>query len=402
MRKIRIRRLVLIFTGIWVFTSQVLNVYFAILVAVSSDHEESQDSSAFHRREQATLRGQPSKVHVFYHSYINPDEISIGLEIFDEQIKDIAELLAGSQDVHVHYTTVGSSNATKRQCPDNIRCVHLGHHDSGYEYLTLEALHEFCHSNPDEMALYLHSKGSFHSSDLDENYHGPNQKVWRQQMLRAISSQECRNAIGNGQCDACGLLFMTPWAPLFPGNFFAASCDYINKLVKPNLELGTIFSDIQEEGSVLGLQFTLYDPEPWNTGADRFAFEQWIGTHPSLRPCDMAELPHLLDVTHGIYNGVYEQKFSTAPHFPLDSDWYTRPDTLSDLLTPESTNQRRKEYFLLPGLLLKYYTLYRKYPDSESWVWKWYPDGAFWRNAALSSARSFSFKEVLEATIQIE
>jgi hypothetical protein len=47
----------------------------------------------------------------------------------------------------------------------------------------------------------------------------------------------------------------------------------------------------------------------------------------------------------------------------------------------EYPDDRLREYYLLPGHLIKWYELYNKPPDAESWVWKWFPDGDLWRDA---------------------
>jgi hypothetical protein len=43
-----------------------------------------------------------------------------------------------------------------------------------------------------------------------------------------------------------------------------------------------------------------------------------------------------------------------------------------------NTDLRRREMLLLPGLLVKWYSLYGQAPDPSSWVWSFFPDGPFW------------------------
>ena len=39
---------------------------------------------------------------------------------------------------------------------------------------------------------------------------------------------------------------------------------------------------------------------------------------------------------------------------------------------------RMREYYYLAGNLYRWYKLYNKVPDDNSWVWNWYPDGHVW------------------------
>ena len=52
------------------------------------------------------------------------------------------------------------------------------------------------------------------------------------------------------------------------------------------------------------------------------------------------------------------------------------------------TGDRSREFFLLPGVLLKWYYLYNDtgrdhevLPAFDSWIWTYFPDGSYWREA---------------------
>jgi len=40
---------------------------------------------------------------------------------------------------------------------------------------------------------------------------------------------------------------------------------------------------------------------------------------------------------------------------------------------------RDREYYLLGGNLYKYKSLYDEFPASDSWIWRYYPDGIMWK-----------------------
>lgn len=388
------QRLLVVATGVWVLLYQTFSVIHVGSMVTSN--ESLLRRSDWHRRTQQSLG--PSRLNVFYHVFLDPNDLKQGTEVFDEQMNELKDLLGPelAEAVPIRYSTNGSPKATEAiKCPDGLQCVHYGHREENSEYRTLDYLHKFCLANPDDLVIYMHSKGAA-SHPGEAAYASVNKKVWRQQMLRAVTSKDCRNALQKDQCDACGLSFMTPWAPIFPGNFFIARCDYVKKLVTPDAELAIKFNEIENKSKAMDLGFTMFQPEPWNTGTELYAYEQWIGTHPSIRPCDMAPLPHLLDVTHGVHNGFYTQSFSMAPGFSFDSDWFKRPEELSSFLLPEARNQRLKEFYLLPGLLLKYHHLYQRYPDPNSWVWQWYPDGDIWKNGMNLKPGTKAAAEIFE------
>ena len=44
----------------------------------------------------------------------------------------------------------------------------IAHHESGDEQLTLHSLWKYCGANPHNSVAYLHSKGSFHPSSMND------------------------------------------------------------------------------------------------------------------------------------------------------------------------------------------------------------------------------------------
>jgi hypothetical protein len=116
-------------------------------------------------------------------------------------------------------------------------------------------------------------------------------------------------------------------------------------------------------------------------GIDRFASEHWVGSHPDLIPCDVS--PSTTGFGHWISGGGPAQgkqaafEFGMAPRrdgSPVGEEVKTRPVIL------KNKEWRKKEFFLLPGRLFKWMRLYQKAPPKDSWIWKWYPDGEYWKD----------------------
>lgn len=120
-------------------------------------------------------------------------------------------------------------------------------------------------------------------------------------------------------------------------------------------------------------------------GLDRFALEHWIGSHPSLDPCDVAGI-----WAGSLYNDERANEtdltWSLAPHAPMGpnykywifNQWHRDEDQNLALLMLDKTN-RLHEYFLLPGFLHKWIYLYNETPPLLSWAWYWFPDGELWQ-----------------------
>ena len=338
-----------------------------------------------------------SSLQVFYHIYFDSESIHTTMPIVQEQLTMLSQQLSRAfgvphAPISVHVVSVG--NATDHvfastllpECArhTNIHCVHEAHYRHGYELRTLLKLYQYCTdpgTGPSATVLYMHSKGTFHDTK--------DQKIWRALMLQSIASLECMQSVHSHQCDACGLLFGTHWAPIFPGNFFASSCEYVQKLVVPDSSLEeqmeSISRNVQNNRSMHSFQF-MYPPQPWNMGTGRYAAEHWIGSHPSLRPCDMSPRSNLRDLFSNYYTNISLQ-WSMAPRFPYSSDRFLSPRRLSHLLAPHRLERRKVEYFMLAGRLHQYQVLYHgiSIPPATSWIWKWYPDGeTYWKERMVS------------------
>jgi len=153
----------------------------------------------------------------------------------------------------------------------------------------------------------------------------------------------------------------------------------------------------------------MWPPEADRFGLDRYSNEHWIGSHPDLIPCDMS--PKKAD--HNLWTSSKEPRLETADRlqwspsprhiFPIgeainDDFWFTL-HYQKELKQPiiKDDQARKREYFLLPGYLHKWIHLYRQLPSQQSWVWKWFPDGVFWKIQARRHGLS-----VLEKILNID
>lgn len=199
-------------------------------------------------------------------------------------------------------------------------------------------------------------------------------------MTSAVASEGCLNP-PNSSCNACGLQFAAPprmFTLLFPGNFFAASCQYIKRLLPPKL-YETRHGEVVNEAlklSKFGL-FHFPGKKPWSLGTARYTPEHWIGSHPSVQPCDLS-IPedywywesHAVSPKDDFHWSMFPRRAYNASHeFELGPNYI------------EDHDIRLRNYNLLPGLLFLWRNLYNATPPMTSWIWSWLPDGALWQEA---------------------
>lgn len=326
----------------------------------------------------------PSVV-IFYHLFIPREDdvirtvqVKRAENIVHQQLRQLSDSLARISNLPpspLHYTSVGDDfDETLMQdiCGNLthlLSCRRLTHLEQGFEEHTLAALHSHCQQHPSDRVIYLHSKGSYHSSK--------GQDRWRRHMTDAVASRDCIENAHAKNCDLCGLLFVPRPSPHFTGNMFNANCNHIRNLIPPmefeakmKLVLRKARQGI-EEGKFLSNLFDL--EQPWNSGTERYAMEHWHGSHPNVdRICDVSN--------HS--TNKYWKSIRAADRTPDDwqFDWFPRrPQPGMPLEVANDESKRKREYFLLPGQLMKWYELYGEIPAITSWVWSWYPDGAFWK-----------------------
>lgn len=324
---------------------------------------------------------------IFYQIFIPSDRKGRqnALRIVGEQMKQAREAVAeGRNKVRLYYYTVGTEipNRLKEfhyqrdHCSSILRCIHGGHALTGTEDFTLGALRDFCVSQLNFLngtgthhVSYIHSKGTYHQSRVNEN--------WRFHLTAAALHPSCRNR--SDVCDVCGLQFFTEWALFFPGNMFTSQCQYVSKLLDP---LSFEIKNEDATGELLFLRWmkilssNLYSDRIDRFGLDRYHCEQWISSHPSLRPCDMSSSDSLkpwltTDKRHD-FELALAPRHRGAPADRLGED------ALQNIW---QTHDSKSEIFYLAGILLKFFIWYgpRDTPGLDSWLWESFPDGQFWK-----------------------
>eukprot|EP00522_Entomoneis_paludosa_P015168 CAMPEP_0172459986 /NCGR_PEP_ID=MMETSP1065-20121228/35038_1 /TAXON_ID=265537 /ORGANISM="Amphiprora paludosa, Strain CCMP125" /LENGTH=245 /DNA_ID=CAMNT_0013214871 /DNA_START=19 /DNA_END=753 /DNA_ORIENTATION=- len=207
-------------------------------------------------------------------------------------------------------------------------------------------------------------------------------------------------------CNVCGTQFYPLWNLMYPGNMFSAKCSYVSKLV-PLLEYRTKMAEIVDATSTnveKGDDFQ--NPGLWRhdmykhhyredrlgiTGLERYSNEQWIGSHPSIRPCDLMGVNTKL-VPHAKFfrrkKRLLEQSVaSPAPGALLGGGNWFRFDkeVFQDKGVRHSGLEPPFEYFLTPGILYRFYKIYGIFPERDSWIWEYYPEGTAWRKKLFES-----------------
>ena len=160
---------------------------------------------------------------------------------------------------------------------------------------------------------------------------------------------------------------------------WSAQCSYVKKLISPyeiEQKFELAFQTLPEE-----VEMKLYDEKiaRFSLGRDRYAAEQFVSNHPDLIPCtnDWSEDP----------NGDFEKFVIKSGNL-----------TLLQSMTEDKNPDHLKEWYLLPGILWRYYVLYNELPSSDSWVWRHYPDGVSWKIAI----QQMGFPEALYHRIRTE
>jgi hypothetical protein len=355
---------------------------------------------------------------IFYNAYLPLENTTEASAIIEEQLQQInnshGATRPGLAPVKINLLTIGDpigAEKVRAYCSTetNLDCEHLQHHEDGsFEDVTLSRLYDFCSNQEtddnkldpstsphDPIVVYLHSKGTYHPSERNDH--------WRRYMTDAAMSQECLefqdqhgreiapttniSSTHNTQCNVCGFLFHPIWTPFFPGNIWSAKCSYIRKLMHPQVFKNQSESTADKAVALMREgRFTMNLLSPFlevggYLGRERFADEHWVGSHPSLVPCDLAPRPYLMKWVHPRLRNSFRApplEWSVAPRHGINEDWLFLQGLQKKYRLVADPDWRHREFFLLPGALWKWITWYDKVPPASSYVWKWFPDGLEW------------------------
>lgn len=340
---------------------------------------------------------------VFYNVYVPFDSAkAIANErILEEQLAQVGQSYANlgskSGTLTVFFTTIGRDMETDWisdlcSAKYDMNCVHIQHHRYGTETVTLSELHRYCSQHSSRSVVYLHNKGSLHPNTKGQDR-------WRQTMTAAATSELClETAFDQHSCSSCGMLFQPLPTNHFPGNMWSAKCEYVNELLSPqeyHARRPVIEEWIRNQtvAGVWSKYSGLFPLEAHYTGRDRYEAEHWIGSHPDIRPCDVSQSASL-DYWLESDRDYQEFLVSPAPRHNLTAEWkWHQYASHPEILT--NSTQRKRDFFLLRGILYRYFALYRVLPKENSWIWNWFPDGDYWRRAVqqeppLRAVQSFA------------
>jgi len=326
-----------------------------------------------------------SPLSIFYHVYI-PEDNATAIQIVSQQVTQIVEGLRQirgiQQTIPLRYITIGrtlAEGSLVSMChnfSDQISCTHLAHFAKGDEEHTLGAMHDHCSAHPQHRAIYLHNKGSYHQTLKNQHF--------RRHLTDAVMSNDCIEHASSEDCNVCGLLFNPFPEPGFPGNMFIAKCSYVRQLVHPmrfTAMKESFFGKVRKFIADGTLQAAMYNISvDWFFGRNRYALEHWVGSHPALgKVCYVSR-------THSPY--FWMQSVDRKPeHWKFDTVLHGPPAAWWAEYAGQNPQNTRREFFLLPGMLLKWFEWYGEVPPPTSWVWSWYPDGEFWRAQTVQYGR---------------
>jgi hypothetical protein len=318
---------------------------------------------------------------IFYNVFIPTDqgtqEVQRTLSIVQEQMAQVGQSYANAdanKNVVVYYTTIGLSTALSPTAMDlicatnQIRCVHKQHYDTGFEERTLQNLYDYCRDSSDTATastrvIYMHNKGSY-------QWHAGINDKWRRHLTTAVTSQQCLEPSAAESCNVCGLLFHPMFLLIFPGNFFATDCPYVQKLIPPvNFapKLAAVLQQrnaLQEQNDAYRYIFPTNDTDVAKYASGRYAATHWIASHPAVEPCDLTDQD-------------LKTWFVDRPTALRDFRWSLLPRNASARQDTIRSQQRN----ILGGNLFKWIELYNETPPANSWAWKWFPDGRKWKMA---------------------
>jgi hypothetical protein len=220
---------------------------------------------------------------VFYHSFIPNDPRSLAHNIILEQL---AAMQRAQEDAEVHYYLISSEHNSRFDVDEYFRSLCsdcrlnlslTGYSPEGSEMLSLQALYEYCAAHPDKTVVYLHSKGTYHPSKINDDY--------RRLLMKGVL-QGCREMPSD--CDVCSARFSPLPHSHAPGNMWKAryGTDYfiIVWLITRCAHINLLIPPIEFVERMAAVHDTDND---WRRGTGRFASEHWVHSHPYVTPCDV-------------------------------------------------------------------------------------------------------------------
>ena len=326
-----------------------------------------------------------------------------------EQLGQVAESLKRLEDdtkqknAVLYYNLIGKPfppSKMQQFCHSlhpRLQCKLIGFYNQASESVTLQSIHEFCSAKEDVRVTYIHSKGSYHHTEVNKN--------WRRELTNAVLHPQCLNP-PDGACNVCGTSFFTRFAFMYPGNMWTAKCSYIKRLLSPK-DGGEY--DVKKKESIVNflkmrlygtLDATLLDDRIDYFGLGRYRLEHWIGSHPSILPCEIHRTDvDLGDMVSGKVNATSDYEWGMGPR----REWVVPEIEGADDHLKSDEAAAFKEYYLLAGNLLKWFTLYGSdgVPSIDSWIWKYFPAGNRWKDLVTQYGANAVFEMTRQSTNEL-
>lgn len=313
---------------------------------------------------------------VFYHIFYNATRTPL---IVSEQMSTVSSAFRNGAVSALYYNTVyqqppkvrkgkGAGNERFRipkeryRIPNCSFCHDLNTSFSGDEVDTIQSLYDHCMiRDGSDHVIYIHSKGAYHHTDRNEKLRGF--------LMHGAFSKECLNM--SSTCNVCAARFTPLPNQHVPGNMWVARCSYIKGLIPPS-KFGMAMKNLQKEATTHAANASWsWGSEVWATrkewaiGADRYAAEHWIGSHPGLKPCDTYPGAYLYgyDLDPGRRgegkNTSWTPVLHVGPRYDLQR--FCRVHSFRSLAGVRSW--RLQEFMFL----------YKQVPSNSSWFWTYYP-----------------------------
>lgn len=205
-----------------------------VLDAPSTPSTTGTDTTGAEISSEATKEIENKKISIFFNTYQNPENPEQGNDIIIDQIRQInnQQLLTNSTIYYNRFGDYKTNEFPKATCENNNSrdCFEYVAQKEGDEQLTLQHLHDYCVANKDDRVVYIHTKGAFTPSKEND--------ILRNILMKAVTSPQCleMNTFTDtgGRCDTCSTQFHGLPAH-YPGNMWVANCDYVSKLIPPNV-----------------------------------------------------------------------------------------------------------------------------------------------------------------------
>jgi len=350
-----------------------------------------------------------ASVILFYNIFIPDDSkgANHAIEVITEQLGQVASSLRklknDTRSTALFYNLIGNERAFTQeemkalcgQLHSQLSCEQIGYYETASESVTLQDIYDFCQNDDvaNARVTYIHAKGSYHQTEVNTN--------WRRALTDAVVHPDCLFP-PDDRCNICGAQFYTRFSTMYPGNMWTAKCSYVKRLLPP-IEGGEY--DQRKKESVMKflkyrlwgqLSSTLLEDRVDYFGLGRYRLEHWVGSHPSIQPCEL----HKKDVNF--------ESMITGNITAADYEWGMGPrrnEVVAEFpdareVIEKDENAQFREYFFLPGNLIKWFTLYGSegVPSQSSWAFKFFPAGDKWRKLVRANGENAVDEVVMQSS----